>query len=133
MNRRTNKEAQVPEDRAAGKLLGPHDHDVPVLTVRDVEGNLTTVVFGYACHSTVLSFYKWSGDYPGFAQIAFEEQHPGCQAMFFAGCGADQNPPDRPDENPFQSKARPRHGFPYDLKRFAGSGGFSVTSLKMND
>jgi len=53
---------------------------------------LKTVVFGYACHSTVLSFYKWSGDYPGFAQIALEENNPGCQAMFFAGCGADQNP-----------------------------------------
>jgi hypothetical protein len=53
---------------------------------------LKTVVFGYACHSTVLSFYQWSGDYPGFAQIAFEENNPGCQAMFFAGCGADQNP-----------------------------------------
>mgnify|MGYP002527449507 CR=1 FL=1 len=92
VNRRNNKEAAVPEDRAAGTLVGPHDHDVPVLTVRDIEGNLTAVVFGYACHSTVLNFYKWSGDYPGFAQIAFEEQHPGCQAMFFAGCGADQNP-----------------------------------------
>ena len=92
VNRRNNKEAKVPEVRTAGKLVGPQDHDVPVLTVRDVEGNLKTVVFGYACHSTVLSFYQWSGDYPGFAQIAFEENNPGCQAMFFAGCGADQNP-----------------------------------------
>jgi hypothetical protein len=92
VNRRNNSEAKVPELRTAGKLVGPQDHDVPVLTVRDVEGNLKTVVFGYACHSTVLSFYKWSGDYPGFAQIEFEKNNPGCQAMFFAGCGADQNP-----------------------------------------
>lgn len=92
VNRRNNTEAKVPEARTAGTLVGPQDHDVPVLTVRDSEGKLKTVVFGYACHSTVLSFYQWSGDYPGFAQIEFEARHPGCQAMFFAGCGADQNP-----------------------------------------
>lgn len=28
------------------------------------------VAFGYACHPTVLDGYKFSGDYPGFAQIA---------------------------------------------------------------
>ncbi len=50
------------------------------------------VAFGYACHATVLSFYQWSGDYPGFAQKYLEEQHPGATALFFAGCGADQNP-----------------------------------------
>jgi neutral ceramidase len=49
-------------------------------------------VFGYACHATTLSFYQWSGDYPGFAQIALEQSHPGALAMFHAGCGADQNP-----------------------------------------
>ncbi|HQK77580.1 MAG TPA: hypothetical protein PKZ25_15400, partial [Candidatus Hydrogenedentes bacterium] len=31
-------------------------------------------------------------DYPGFAQIELEKTHPGATAMFFAGCGADQNP-----------------------------------------
>ncbi len=92
VNRRNNPEAQVPQLRAEGKLKGPIDHDVPVLAVRDAEGNLKTIVFGYACHSTVLSLNKWSGDYPGYAQIELEKQHPGCQAMFFAGCGADQNP-----------------------------------------
>jgi len=92
VNRRNNKEAEVPELRTAGTLVGPQDHDVPVLTVRDGQGALQAVVFGYACHSTVLSFYQWSGDYPGFAQLELEANHPGCQAMFFAGCGADQNP-----------------------------------------
>ncbi len=92
VNRRNNTEAKVPELRSTGELVGPQDHDVPVLTVRDRDGKLTTVVFGYACHSTVLSLNQWSGDYPGFAQQALEERYPGCQAMFFAGCGADQNP-----------------------------------------
>lgn len=93
VNRRQNRpEAEVPQRRVAGTLTGPFDHDVPVLAVHDMNGNLKTVVFGYACHATVLSFYQWSGDYPGFAQIELEKSHPGCLAMFWAGCGADQNP-----------------------------------------
>jgi neutral ceramidase len=93
VNRRNNRpENEVPQRRETGTLVGPVDHDVPVLAVRTTEGQLRTVVFGYACHATVLSFYQWSGDYPGFAQIALEQKHPECQAMFWAGCGADQNP-----------------------------------------
>src|SRR5205823_4873578 len=41
---------------------------------------------------TTLSGYQFSGDYAGFAQLALERAHPGTQAMFVAGCGADQNP-----------------------------------------
>ena len=92
VNRRTNKEAEVPEQREKGRLVGPVDHDVPVLAVRSMEGKLTAVAFGYACHATVLSSYQWSGDYPGFAQIALEAKHPECVALFWAGCGGDQNP-----------------------------------------
>ena len=91
VNRRNNREPDVPMLREMGLLEGPVDHDVPVLAVHCGE-KLKAVVFGYACHATVLSFYQWSGDYPGFAQIAVEEQHPGTIAMFWAGCGADQNP-----------------------------------------
>ena len=92
VNRRNNREADVPKLRAAGELKGPFDHDAPFLSVRDADGKLQAVVFGYACHATVLSFYQWSGDYPGFAQIALERSHPDCIALFWAGCGADQNP-----------------------------------------
>ena len=92
VNRRNNKEADVPELRATGKLAGPVDHDVPVLKITDADGILTAVLFGYACHATVLSGYDWSSDYPGFAQSDIEARHPGCTAVFFAGCGADQNP-----------------------------------------
>lgn len=92
VNRRNNPEAQVPELRAAGKLKGPVDHDVPVLTVRGADDGLKTIVFGYACHATVLPFFQWCGDYPGYAQIELEKDRPGCVAMFWAGCGADQNP-----------------------------------------
>jgi hypothetical protein len=92
VNRRNNKEPDVPALQKAGQLKGPVDHDVPVLAVRDTKGALKAVVFGYACHATVLSFYQWSGDYPGFAQIDLEKSFPGAVALFWAGCGGDQNP-----------------------------------------
>jgi hypothetical protein len=91
-NRRENSEAEVAGLRSKRQLRGPIDHTVPVLAVRDLDGRLKSIVFGYACHATTLSFYKWSGDYPGFAQLELEKNHPGCIAMFWAGCGADQNP-----------------------------------------
>jgi hypothetical protein len=92
VNRRSNTEANVPALRQAGQLKGPFDHEVPVLAVRDPAGKIRAVVFGYACHATVLNFFQWTGDYPGFAQLALEKAHPGATAMFFAGCGGDQNP-----------------------------------------
>jgi neutral ceramidase len=92
VNRRANKEADVPMLRDQGTLKGPVDHEVPVLAARDAKGNLKGIVFGYACHATVMAYLKWSGDYPGFAMLNLEKQHPGAIALFFAGCGADQNP-----------------------------------------
>ncbi len=92
-NRRNNREADVIAARAAGKdPKGPSDRRVPVLAVRSADGELQAVLFGYACHCTTLANYDWSGDYAGYAQVAVEREHPGTQAMFIAGCGADQNP-----------------------------------------
>jgi hypothetical protein len=71
---------------------GPVDHDVPVLRVETPEGQLRAVVFGYACHNTTMQFYRWCGDYAGFAQLDLEEKHPGALALFWIGCGADANP-----------------------------------------
>jgi hypothetical protein len=92
VNRRANPEASVPKAREQGRLKGPVDHDVPVLAVRAKDGKLRAVLFGYACHATVLSGYQWSADYPGAAQAAIEKAHPDAIALFFAGCGGDQNP-----------------------------------------
>ncbi|MFO0918225.1 MAG: neutral/alkaline non-lysosomal ceramidase N-terminal domain-containing protein [Planctomycetaceae bacterium] len=92
VNRRTNREPDVPMLREQNLLLGPVDHSVPVLAVHDEQGRLTAVVFGYACHNTVMDYYLWSGDYAGFAQRELEQNHPGATAMFLMGCGADQNP-----------------------------------------
>jgi len=93
VNRRNNPEAQVPQLLAEGKALkGPVDHSVPLLVVRTPAGKLRALVFGYACHNTTLSGRQWCGDYAGFAQEVLEKAHPEAQAMFWTGCGADQNP-----------------------------------------
>ncbi|MBI1345335.1 hypothetical protein GC163_03515 [bacterium] len=91
VNRRTNREPDVPMLREKNLLMGPVDHTVPVLKI-EREGQLAAVVFAYACHNTVLSFQQWCGDYAGFAQYALEERHPGAAALFVMGCGGDQNP-----------------------------------------
>lgn len=93
VNRRNNREADVPALMAAGTpLVGPVDHSVPVMTVTRPDGKLEAVLFGYACHPTTLSFMTWCGDYPGFAQVEIEKAHPGTTAMFVNTCGGDQNP-----------------------------------------
>lgn len=94
VNRRENTE----EDVAAGKpIKGIVDHYVPVLAVEGLSpaggpAVLRAVLFGYACHPTTLSFNYYCGDYPGWAQLALEANHPGLTAAFFNACGADANP-----------------------------------------
>lgn len=89
VNRRNNSEKNLTEQT---ELKGPNDPAIPVLKVVSRSGSLKALVFGYACHPTVLDGYLWCGDYPGFAQIELEKKHPDAIAMFFQGAGADQNP-----------------------------------------
>ena len=89
VNRRNNNESLL---NNLTILNGPNDYSVPVIKVENEDGRMLAVVFGYACHATVLSSYKWSGDYPGFAQIELEKLYPGTISMFFQGAGADLNP-----------------------------------------
>ncbi|MCK4293125.1 MAG: neutral/alkaline non-lysosomal ceramidase N-terminal domain-containing protein [Planctomycetes bacterium] len=89
MNRRSKTERGY---RISPNPDSPVDHDVPVLRVDGADGKLRAVMFGYACHNTTLSFYKFCGDYAGFAQQYLEEAHPGATAFFISGCGGDQNP-----------------------------------------
>jgi neutral ceramidase len=81
-----NRRVTIPGER-------PVDHRVPILRV-DVAGAARAIVFGYACHNTTLrdDEVEFHGDYAGVAQAAIEARHPGTQAMFLAGCGADANP-----------------------------------------
>jgi hypothetical protein len=71
---------------------GPVEQDVPVLAVRSPDHSLRAIVFGYACHNTVLSDYQINGDWAGYAQADLEKNHPGAIAMFVQDCGADANP-----------------------------------------
>jgi hypothetical protein len=106
-NRRNNGELEVVRLREEGNLRGPVDFDVPVLSVRSEDDKLLAVVFGYACHGTTLgpSNLKWSGDYAGHAQLLLEQAHPGCTALYWAGCGGDQNPGPRREQKHVE-----RHG-----------------------
>jgi neutral ceramidase len=93
VNRRNNREPEVADLLASGTpLVGPVDHSVPVMTITRPDGRLEVILFGYACHPTTLSFLTWCGDYPGFAQLELEQNHPGATAMFVNTCGGDQNP-----------------------------------------
>jgi hypothetical protein len=89
VNRRNNVDGQL---TPLTELKGPNDCSVPVLKITNASGQIKAVVFGYACHATVLDIYLWSGDYPGFAQAELEKWYPGATALFFQGAGADQNP-----------------------------------------
>ena len=94
MNRR------LPTDKGIINAKNPDgrvDHDVPVLKVATPDGVIKAILFGYACHNTTLqdNNYLINGDYAGFAQLELQKAYPGATAMFFMGCGADQNPQPR--------------------------------------
>lgn len=89
VNRRRNKEGAL---TSVTELNGSRDYAVPVLKAEDGNGRTFAILFGYACHNTVLDEYLVCGDYAGYAQEEVERLHPGATAMFFQGAGADQNP-----------------------------------------
>jgi len=74
------------------ELPGPVDHDVPVLAVKTEDRRYLAILFGYACHNTVMDDYTVHGDYAGYAQHALEARFPGATALFVQGGGADANP-----------------------------------------
>jgi hypothetical protein len=71
---------------------GPVDHDVPVLAVKDTSGTVKGILFGYACHNTVMGDNTIHGDYAGYAQHYLQDKYPGAIALFVQGAGADSNP-----------------------------------------
>ena len=91
-----NRRLMTPEGKCCGmgpNASGPVDRSVPVLRIDWPDGRLRAVVFGCACHPVTLdgANRKISGDYAGAAQRYLEARHPGVQAMFVQGCGADAN------------------------------------------
>ena len=75
-------------------LINAVDHDVPIIKITDVKGNLKAVFLSYACHAVSLGpgFNQYHGDWVGDAQLAIEERHPGTVAMIGIGCAGDSNP-----------------------------------------
>ncbi len=71
---------------------GPVDQDVPVLAVKGADGKWIALLFGYACHNTIMDDYTVHGDYAGYAQHYLEQRYPGATALFVQGAGADSNP-----------------------------------------
>ena len=57
-----------------------------------VAPRVIALVYGYACHCTVLSAQVVHGDWAGCASASLEESHAGAVALFVPGCGGDQNP-----------------------------------------
>jgi neutral ceramidase len=94
----TNRRLEQLASLQPGKTFpAPVDPSVPVLRVTAEGGKTIAVVFGYACHNTVLTseFTEVSGDYAGHAQLALEGQVPGATAMFVTLCAGDQRPAPR--------------------------------------
>ncbi|MFH1920119.1 MAG: neutral/alkaline non-lysosomal ceramidase N-terminal domain-containing protein [Planctomycetota bacterium] len=122
MNRRTYDES------GAYRGMGPNpdkyaDRNVPVLRVDEPDGKMRAVLFGCACHAVTLTSdnIKLSGDYPSFAQESIEKRHPGVQAMFVQGCGADAN--SHPRGGPEQEQIVRRQGESLAAEVSRGAGG----------
>ena len=84
-----NRRRSRPDGRAWANVV---DQDVPVLCVRDMDGKVRGIAFGYACHTTTVQDDTINGDYAGFAQEELEKLYPGAVALFINGCGGDQGP-----------------------------------------
>ncbi len=92
-NRRANKEAEVPSYALRGKLLGPSDHDVPVLAIRSMDDQTN-------CDSIrvclPLNRLVGASVVCGLSRLcavdAREARIMVPWLSFGLGCGADQNP-----------------------------------------
>jgi hypothetical protein len=91
---------------------GPTDHDLPVLKVIDTKGAVRAVFTSYACHCTTMNWNYVHPDWAGIAQLHLEMAYPKAVALTAIGCGADQNPYPRREENMVRI-----HG--YDLAKAA--------------
>ncbi len=89
MNRRAEQLATL---RPGEHFAAPVDSRVPVLRMTRADGRELAVLFGYACHNTVLTSTtnEVSGDYAGYAAHALERD--GAVALFITLCAGDQRP-----------------------------------------
>ena len=78
---------------------GPVDHDLPVLKITDQDGEVRAIFTSYACHCTTMSWNHIHPDWAGIAQLRLQLAFPKAVALTAIGCGADQNPHPRREEN----------------------------------
>lgn len=78
---------------------GPTDHDLPVLKVTAPDGKVKAIFTSYACHCTTMGWNYVHPDWAGIAQLHLELAYPKAIALTAIGCGADQNPYPRREEN----------------------------------
>jgi len=71
---------------------GRWDPDVAIVRLAGPDGQTVAVLFSYACHATTMGGQLIGGDYPGHAQLCLEQEFPGANAMFLAGCFGDVRP-----------------------------------------
>lgn len=81
------------------------DPDLFLLKIENKKGELTGLVYQYACHPTTLGSdnYLISADFPGVVRRLLEENHQGITALFLQGCGADIKPLATADGDRFKS------------------------------
>lgn len=93
-NRRVEKDGQFV---FGANYEGAVDHDLPLMRITDLNGNIKALVANYACHCTTLTgdFNKLHGDWAGVACEQLEANHPESMAMITIGCGADADPQPR--------------------------------------
>lgn len=87
VNRRNNIQYKL---HLMEKFSGPNDYAVPVIKIEKASGGLLGVLFGYACHASMLRDYIMSGDYPAYARMELEKLYPGTTTFFFQGAGGNQ-------------------------------------------
>jgi len=71
----------------------PRDTEFSLLTVRDLKGNIRSVVMSYGCHPV---FYpaetSISGEFPARVCQLLDAKFYGCTSLFFQSAGADVRP-----------------------------------------
>lgn len=87
VNRRNNIQYKL---HLQEKFNGPNDYAVPVIKVEKASGEILAILFGYACHASMLRDYILSGDFPAFARMELEKIYPGATTLFFQGAGGNQ-------------------------------------------
>jgi len=86
----------------AANYAGPKDHSLPVLFITSEDGkDKIATLSSYACHCTTVGMNHIHSDWAGCASTDLEMRFPGMVALTAIGCGADQNPyPRKQDELP---------------------------------